>query len=295
MENNYLIYCFTAPNGRRYVGQTKNLERRIRKHQNDNGCTLFFSAIKKYGFENFTQEILIANLSISDANYWEAFYIKELNTLSPQGYNLRTGGKNYIVSSETRARMSAASKGRVVAEETRLKISKANTGKTRTDAEKKKMSVAGKLRIAISEETKKKMSESKKGHFVSEETRLKISESQKGKIIAEEVKLKISNALKGIPISESQKNKRKENRKPISDETRKKLSDSSRGRVYPLNEKINTSGHKGVYWRKDAEMWRVIIRVDGKNKSLGYFKNKEDACLAYRKAAQHNMANTPIH
>ncbi|MCX7068374.1 MAG: NUMOD3 domain-containing DNA-binding protein [Methylococcales bacterium] len=295
IENNYLVYCFTAPNGRRYIGQTKNLERRIRKHQNDNGCTIFFHAIKKYGFASFTQEILIENLSVEEANDWEVFYIKEFNTLSPNGYNLRTGGKNHIASAETRIRMSESRKGHIVDEETRLKISNANKGKTRTVEEKKKMSESQKSRPPMLEETKKKMSGSRKGHLVSEKSRLKISESNKGKIVTEEVRLKISTALKGIPLSEAQKNKRKENRKPISEETRKKLSDSSRGRVYAINKKTNTSGHKGVYWRADRETWRVIIRVDGSNKNLGYFKNKEDACLAYRKAAQQfhgKSANT---
>ena len=294
-ENNYLVYRFTAPNGRCYIGQTKNFTRRIKKHQNDDGCTIFHRAIKKYGFENFTQEILIENLSVDESNYWEEFYIKELNTLSPNGYNLRTGGKNYIATAETRLRMSESRKGRVVSEETRLKISNSNKGKKRTDAEKLKMSESQKIRPPMSEETRKKLSESLKGRSCSEETRLKISYAQIGKIIPDDVRLKISKALKGIPISEAQKNKRKENRKPISEETRKKLSDSSRGRVYPINETVNTSGHKGVYWRAERGTWMVKIRVNQKNKHIGNFKNKEDACFAYCKAVQQfhgEIANT---
>jgi group I intron endonuclease len=285
-ENNYLIYLFTAPNGRSYIGQTKNLPRRIRKHQGDGGCTIFHRAIKKYGFENFSQKILLEKLSIDEANYWEEFYINELNTLSPNGYNLRTGGKNYIASSETRARMSAALKGRIVTNETRLKISDSNKGKTRTDEAKKKMSNSQKTRPSMLEETKNKMSTSRKGHICLEETRLKISMANKGKVRTQEQRQVNSIVNKGRKLTEEQIKRRKENRKPISEETRKKLSDSSKGRIYPINETVNTSGHKGVYWRADRETWMVKICVNQKIKHIGNFKNKEDACVAYRNAAQ---------
>lgn len=288
----YLVYCFTAPSGKCYVGQTKNLARRIKKHQRDEDCTAFFRAIKKYGFENFNQTILIDNLSVDEANYWEDFYIKVLNTLAPNGYNLRTGGRNYIASSETRAKMSNARTGHVLSETTKLKISVANHGKKRTEATKKKMSEA--LRPAISDKTRQKMSESLKGHVVSAETRLKISLANKGKAKSKAVRLKISNALKGIPLSDAVKNKRKENQKPVSPETRQKLSIAAKGRVYDINEKVNTSGHKGVYWREDCKKWRVVIRVDGKNKHLGFFTDKEEACLTYRKAAEQFHGTMPI-
>ena len=47
----------------------------------------------------------------------------------------------------------------------------------------------------------------------------------------------------------------------------------------------NTSGICGVYWKKQAQKWRVQIRVHGKNIHLGYFTNKSEA-LAARKAAE---------
>lgn len=41
----------------------------------------------------------------------------------------------------------------------------------------------------------------------------------------------------------------------------------------------NTSGVKGVSWRKDANKWQVIIRspITNKQTHLGYFNNIEDA------------------
>ena len=49
--------------------------------------------------------------------------------------------------------------------------------------------------------------------------------------------------------------------------------------------KNNTSGYKGVCWRRDIKKWQTRICVNNKNKSVGFFKNKEKAALAYNKAA----------
>lgn len=47
----------------------------------------------------------------------------------------------------------------------------------------------------------------------------------------------------------------------------------------------NTSGYKGVSWHKVRGMWRATIRVNNKNKHLGYFKTRELAYAAYCEAA----------
>lgn len=46
----------------------------------------------------------------------------------------------------------------------------------------------------------------------------------------------------------------------------------------------NTSGIKGVYWRKRDKVWQAAIGVDGKQIWLGQFKNKEEAIIARLKA-----------
>jgi len=46
----------------------------------------------------------------------------------------------------------------------------------------------------------------------------------------------------------------------------------------------NTSGHTGVYWRKDIGKWMAFIRIDGKPKSLGRFNDINDAAAARKKA-----------
>ena len=48
----------------------------------------------------------------------------------------------------------------------------------------------------------------------------------------------------------------------------------------------NTSGFKGVAWCKRDKKWKASIRVYGKNKSLGYYDNPEDAYKAYCNASR---------
>lgn len=45
--------------------------------------------------------------------------------------------------------------------------------------------------------------------------------------------------------------------------------------------KNNTSGFKGVFWRKDTERWAARSKVDGKYKSLGSYDTKEEAFAVY--------------
>lgn len=46
----------------------------------------------------------------------------------------------------------------------------------------------------------------------------------------------------------------------------------------------NTSGHKGVSWRKSGSCWQAIITVNKKQKHLGYFSDLNEAIEARKKA-----------
>src|SRR3972149_5087524 len=93
---NYLIYKHTSPSGKAYIGQTNNLSMRNSNHRKKGGCRAFFSAINKYGWDNFKHEVLMENLTIDDANKYEIELIARNNTLHPNGYNLVTGGLNRV-------------------------------------------------------------------------------------------------------------------------------------------------------------------------------------------------------
>jgi len=51
----------------------------------------------------------------------------------------------------------------------------------------------------------------------------------------------------------------------------------------------NTSGYKGVSFHKRDGKWQVRIRVDGKQKHLGYFHTPEEAAAVYREAAKREF------
>lgn len=53
-----------------------------------------------------------------------------------------------------------------------------------------------------------------------------------------------------------------------------------------LLSKANTSGYKGVVWRKDTKKWKAQITKNRKCYDLGSFENIEDATNAYKITAE---------
>jgi group I intron endonuclease len=171
-----------------YVGQTIQLfTKRFRSHCQSH--SIIGKALRKYGVENFNK-ILIEDIQETELDKFEVEYIQKYNSISPNGYNLETGGhKNKHISEETKIKIGEGNKGKYVSEETKRKISKA----------RKKQ-----IMKPHSEETKIKIGEGNKGKYVSEETKKKLSESHKGQIAwnkgkhpSEETKRKMSEARKG--------------------------------------------------------------------------------------------------
>lgn len=206
--NNYLIYKHTSPSGKAYIGQTNNYAKRCDKHKRDKACRAFANAISHYGWDSFTHEILHSSLTIDEANTLEALCIAQHNTLSPYGYNLRTGGLNSRPSEETRAKMSATAMGKIVTPETRAKMVLANKNRSletrnkhlvvmSTPEVRAKMSAAHKGKI-MSPEARAKIALANKNRIVSPETRAKISAAQKNRIISPEVRAKHLSSLESI-------------------------------------------------------------------------------------------------
>ena len=85
--NDYVIYKHTSPDGKSYIGITKqDLNQRWRNGEGYRRCTAFYRAIKKYGWDNITHEILDTAENLESANEKEKYYI------SLYGYNCTEGG-----------------------------------------------------------------------------------------------------------------------------------------------------------------------------------------------------------
>jgi len=93
----YLIYKHTNKvNGKCYIGQTcQDPKRRWGKDGNGykNKHKKFWRAIQKYGWDNFTHDILYTGLTLEEANTLEQQLIEFYNSIK-NGYNISEGGSN---------------------------------------------------------------------------------------------------------------------------------------------------------------------------------------------------------
>ena len=82
-------------NGKRYIGISIDPEQRWGLNGNGYKCShYFYSAIQKYGWENFDQYLLETGLSDEEAYEREIYYIEKYDTTNPEkGYNLSNGGQ----------------------------------------------------------------------------------------------------------------------------------------------------------------------------------------------------------
>lgn len=110
----------------------------------------------------------------------EVYYIDKFDTLSPNGYNMNTGGGcKYALSDETRLKMSLASKGVKKNPLSVAKTAASNTGKKRT---KEQCDYQSRIRkgIRLGDLAYENLKKIRTGVPRSEETKAKISAAQKG-------------------------------------------------------------------------------------------------------------------
>ena len=115
------IYKITnLVNNKIYIGQTINsIDKRFKKHLSQinctNICSALYSAFAKYGKENFIIELIVSGeYSKDELNELEIFYIKKFDSLSPNGYNLQSGGNSFIVVESVKKQTSEKLKGREI-------------------------------------------------------------------------------------------------------------------------------------------------------------------------------------
>lgn len=169
-NRSFIIYKFTNKiNGKVYIGTT-NRGFEYRKHEHvyaseSNPKFKFHQAIKKYGIDNFNEEILIENIdSKEQANNLEIEYIKIFDSYK-NGYNMTEGG--------------------------------GNRGEFKHSNESKEKMRLSKLGIKLSDEHKKKISNSLKNKPKTKEHNIKVGLANKGKKHSKESYLRASEKLKG--------------------------------------------------------------------------------------------------
>lgn len=94
-KNKWTVYVHKNKiNNKKYVGITSvSPKRRWRNGTGYKCCRYFYSAIQKYGWDNFDHIIVKTGLTHFEANIYEMLLIKSLKTQSPEyGYNILSGG-----------------------------------------------------------------------------------------------------------------------------------------------------------------------------------------------------------
>ena len=123
-----------------YVGKTVNtLEHRRWGHFNaarKGFKTIFYNAIRKYGEDNFKFSVLDSCESTKDLNEREKYFIKTLDSMTPNGYNMTKGGDGQSKGWDS------PMKGITLKDETKEKISKTLIGRKQSCETKEKRALS---------------------------------------------------------------------------------------------------------------------------------------------------------
>lgn len=163
----YTVYQHTnKSNGKVYVGITS---RPPKDRWGVGGCKYkssphFYSAIQKYGWDNFEHNILFENLTREQACAKEQELIEHFNSSNREfGYNSTLGGESFVLNEESKKKKSESMRGNKNAlghpcsEEKKLKISNAQKGRQLTKEHKDRLSVAAAQRHVPCSKKKKEI------------------------------------------------------------------------------------------------------------------------------------------
>lgn len=112
------IYKLTSPSGKIYIGQTVDLVNRLLVYKRKGAIIRpITKAIYKYGFENFTVDILWSTIDMTNIkdilNEMERDFIYLYDCLNPEkGYNLNSGGNSYNLSQSTKDKIGNSNRGK---------------------------------------------------------------------------------------------------------------------------------------------------------------------------------------
>lgn len=124
------IYQIISPTGKIYIGQSRNISKRISQYKNlkCEGQIKLYRSLIKYGWDKHSFKIL-EKCIIEDLNKRERYYQDKYNVLSSNGLNLiltPTEDLIRVYSLETRSKQSLSHIGKPMLNITRERIKEAN-------------------------------------------------------------------------------------------------------------------------------------------------------------------------
>ena len=188
----FCVYTHTSPSGKVYVGITSNIKVRWR---NDGQYyktynSIFKNAINKYGWDNFKHEIILEDISKSEADYAEKYFIRWYK-IHKMSYNITDGGEGKL--------------GIHHSEETKKKISESGKASQRNvDKQKHIDGIRRYIASLTPEQRKERFGKGKYkriGQHRSAESRVKMSNAAKGRDMSKAINASLEKKRQNnIPI-----------------------------------------------------------------------------------------------
>lgn len=282
-----IIYKVTnTVNGKIYIGQTKrSIKRRWKGHitsSKSNKCNnLFHNAIKKHGEDSFNVEIIDHANSTEELNELEQKYIGIFNSIHPNGYNTKTGGRSCTYSDLSKKKMSDKKKGAQLPFDVRKKMSESHKLRWQDEKLRVQRSYQSK-KMWEDDDYRKRISESRKKYWSEKANRTRASIRAKNKLNQKDVKDKISDgvkrAFKRDSVRENFEKAIKAKHRKIIDSNGKtyaSIKDAAKQLgVYPSNIcKVLQGKHKTCkgltfrYCEEKKPLLYMVIGVSGSGKS----------------------------
>lgn len=212
----YIYVTLNQQTKKVYVGQKSGLPEKTNFYLGSG--TYLNNAIKKYGEQFFKKRILgileadtkkELSLLLNEAEteciyFYRAYGADGENYDKIYGYNLLKEGGTTRGLKKTQKQIDKTKQtiinngGYIVTEETKQKISESNKGKKRTEEQKKNISIGrqkGKKCEHLSEDHKKKIGDANRNKKMTKEQRLKLSLSKRGVKRSEIVKKQLSESI----------------------------------------------------------------------------------------------------
>jgi hypothetical protein len=185
-------------NGKAYIGVTTQKRPQVRwAHHINCGRRGLGQAIRKYGVESFSFEIVAAARGLANLLALECLLIQQENSVSPAGYNLNAGGRGLAMAcDETKSLIAAANKRRIWTEASRAKISASLKIAMASPCVRAKMSHSARNKPPVTGVTRQRLSDAGRGRKMPEAFGVFTSLRQMGHITGPETRAKISAALK---------------------------------------------------------------------------------------------------